>query len=71
MSMSHPFNFIRLILGKQYPDDNENNNRYIRAKKSFDSWYGSGWREYQANDSPMILSRLRMLYTDSISLSLT
>jgi uncharacterized protein (DUF1015 family) len=34
----HPNNFVRLILGKINPDDNENNNRYTRAKKTFDSW---------------------------------
>lgn len=34
----HPKNFVRLILGKINPDDNEENNRYSRAKKLFDSW---------------------------------
>ena len=34
----HPQNFVRLILGKQYPEDNENNNRYTRAKKMYNSW---------------------------------
>jgi len=34
----HPYNFVRLILGKQYPDDTEQNNRYTRAEKLFDSW---------------------------------
>jgi len=34
----HPQNFVRLILGKQYPDDNENNNRYTRAKETYDDW---------------------------------
>lgn len=34
----HPYNFVRLILGKQYPDDTEQNNRYTRAKELFDSW---------------------------------
>ena len=34
----HPQNFVRLILGKQYPEDNENNNRYTRAKNMYNSW---------------------------------
>jgi uncharacterized protein (DUF1015 family) len=34
----HPFNFVRLILGKQNPDDNETNNRYTRAKKLLNQW---------------------------------
>ncbi|MBN2603601.1 MAG: DUF1015 domain-containing protein [Candidatus Thermoplasmatota archaeon] len=33
-----PLNFVRLILGKQNPDDGDNNNRYTRAKKIFDKW---------------------------------
>jgi len=31
-------NIIRLILGKDYPDDNKGNNRYIRARKTFEKW---------------------------------
>jgi len=34
----HSNNFVRLILGKQFQDDNEQNNRYTRAKKEFESW---------------------------------
>ncbi|UCD13058.1 MAG: DUF1015 domain-containing protein [Thermoplasmatales archaeon] len=34
----HPYNFVKLILGKQFPDDTEKNNRYTRAKKLFDEW---------------------------------
>ena len=33
----HPQNFVRLILGKINASDSENDNRYIRAKKLFDS----------------------------------
>ena len=35
---NHPNNFVRLILGKQYPDDNDNNNRYTRAKDYYNKW---------------------------------
>ena len=34
----HPYNFVQLILGKQYPEDSEKNNRYTRAKKLFNEW---------------------------------
>ena len=34
----HQYNFVRLILGKQNSDDTDQNNRYTRAKKQFDSW---------------------------------
>jgi len=33
-----PNNFVRLILGKIFPDDTSSNNRYTRAKKEFDTW---------------------------------
>ena len=38
----HPNNFVRLILGKQYPADTDDNNRYTRAKKLFDEWQQQG-----------------------------
>ncbi|MGB9736589.1 MAG: DUF1015 domain-containing protein [bacterium] len=38
----HPYNVIRLILGKQHVDDNEMNNRYTRARKFLDEWLQSG-----------------------------
>ena len=34
----HSQNFVRLILGKINQSDSEKDNRYIRAKKLFDSW---------------------------------
>ena len=34
----HPNNFVRLILGKQNQSDNEQDNRYTRAKEQFDAW---------------------------------
>ena len=33
-----PYNFVRLILGKQYPEDSEENNRYTRASELFNDW---------------------------------
>ncbi len=34
----NPYNFVRLILGKQNSNDTKQNNRYTRAKEQFDSW---------------------------------
>jgi len=34
----HPYNFVKLILGKQFPEDTAKNNRYTRAKELFDEW---------------------------------
>ncbi|MDG6217950.1 MAG: DUF1015 domain-containing protein [Candidatus Thermoplasmatota archaeon] len=35
---NNPYNFVRLILGKQYPEDNTENNRYTRAGTDFKNW---------------------------------
>lgn len=35
---SHPYNIIRLILGKQTRRDNNRNNQYTRARKYFSDW---------------------------------
>jgi len=32
------YNFVRLILGKQFPSDTDHNNRYTRARELFDVW---------------------------------
>jgi len=32
------FNYVRLILGKEFPGDNEYNNRYVRAAAFIDGW---------------------------------
>ncbi len=34
----HPFNIVRLILGKQFPEDSDTNNRYTRAAQDFQTW---------------------------------
>ena len=33
-----PYNVVRLTLGRIFPEDNENNNRYTRASKDFSGW---------------------------------
>jgi len=37
-----PYNIVRLILGKQYPDDTQQNSRYTRARHDFDAWCEGG-----------------------------
>lgn len=39
---AHPRNVIRLVLGKQYPDDREGNDRYSRAASTLKSWMDAG-----------------------------
>lgn len=39
---SSPYNIVRLILGKIYSDDTEQNNRYTRAAKDFNEWLEKG-----------------------------
>ncbi len=39
---SHPHNIIRLVLGKQYPDDSSSNNRYTRAATALSQWLEEG-----------------------------
>ena len=34
----HPNNIIRLILGKDFPGDNQSNNKYTRSAAFFDTW---------------------------------
>jgi len=36
------FNMVRLILGKDFPGDNEYNNKYVRAASSFNGWIRHG-----------------------------
>ena len=33
-----PYNVVRLILGKEFQDDNKDNNRYTRTAKDFKKW---------------------------------
>lgn len=37
-----PHNIVRLMLGKQFADDTDQNNRYTRARRDFDAWQSGG-----------------------------
>ncbi len=39
---SHPYNMIRLILGRNRPGDNESNNWYTRAAETLEAWKTKG-----------------------------
>ena len=40
--LSHPYNMIRLILGKKEDNDTDRNNTYTRAAAYFDKWQAEG-----------------------------
>jgi len=49
---NHPYNCIRLILGKDLPSDNEKNNKYTRAAGYFNNWLKEGI--LKQDDTPAI-----------------
>lgn len=38
----HPNNFVRLVLGEEFPTDNDHENRFSRAGRYLDEWLASG-----------------------------
>lgn len=38
----HPWNIVRLELGEEYPEDNERENRYTRARRYLEEWRNRG-----------------------------
>lgn len=49
---NHPANFIRIELGKERSKDDRTDNKYTRAKKTFDEWLKDG--TFQEDDQPSI-----------------
>ncbi len=45
----HPYNIIRIILGKEYPGDNDKENKYIRARRFFREWLSAGILKKEKN----------------------
>lgn len=39
---AHPLNIIRLVLGKQFPEDNDGNSKYTRAAATLNQWMADG-----------------------------
>ncbi len=58
----NPFNVIRLILGKEFPEDTDRNNRYTRARDFLDNWVRDG--VLVQDDSPSIYG-YSQVYRDS------
>jgi uncharacterized protein (DUF1015 family) len=48
---THPYNCIRLILGKEFPGDNEHNNKYTRANAFFNAWLKNGIMQHDDEES--------------------
>ena len=47
-----PFNFVRLILGEEFPQDDERENRFTRARAYLDDWLAKGVLKH--DESPSI-----------------
>ncbi len=50
---SHPLNIIRLVLGKQFPGDNNSDNRYTRAAQTLSQWLSE--KVLVRNDRPGVI----------------
>ena len=48
----HPYNFIRILLGKERTSDDKKDNKYTRSKNIFDEWLKGGI--LQEDDKPCI-----------------
>jgi uncharacterized protein (DUF1015 family) len=53
----NPYNVVRLILGKQFEDDNDSNNRYTRAAKDFEDWQSNDILKKDAEPSFYVYSQ--------------
>ncbi len=47
-----PYNFIRLELAKETPKDNDKDNKYTRARKTYEEWFKKGI--LKQDDSPCV-----------------
>lgn len=47
-----PYNIIRIILGKEYPGDNEARNKYTRAADALKEWMASGF--FKTDEEPAL-----------------
>jgi len=53
----NPYNVVRLILGKQFADDNDTNNRYTRAARDFENWQSNNILEKDSEPSYYVYSQ--------------
>ncbi len=57
LSARNPHNVVRLILGKQYKDDTDSNNRYTRSARDFKDWQSAGVLKEDAEPSFYVYSQ--------------
>ena len=53
----NPYNVVRLILGKQFEDDNDSNSRYTRSAKDFTDWQSKDILKEDAEQSFYVYSQ--------------
>lgn len=53
----NPYNVVRLILGKQFEDDNDSNSRYTRSAKDFSDWQSKNILKEDATPSFYVYSQ--------------
>ncbi len=53
----NPYNVVRLILGKQFEDDNDSNSRYTRSAKDFTDWQSKDILKEDAEPSFYVYSQ--------------
>ena len=53
----HPYNVIRLILGKEHPGDGESENRYTRARDFLAAWRAEGLLRFTQRPSFWVLEQ--------------
>jgi uncharacterized protein (DUF1015 family) len=53
----HPYNVIRLILGREQPGDGPTDNRYTRARAELERWRGEGVLHYTRTPSFWVLEQ--------------
>jgi len=58
---AHPYNCIRLTLGKEFPGDNDTNNKYARSNAFFNAWVKNGLLS-QDEDASMYAYEQRFRY---------
>ncbi|MFC1624706.1 DUF1015 domain-containing protein [Candidatus Omnitrophota bacterium] len=54
---SDPHNIIRILLGECFPDDNEKENRYVRAERFLKDWKGKDLLKRDDRDSIYVYSQ--------------
>lgn len=54
----HPNNFVRLVLGEEFPTDNESDNRFTRAGRYLNEWLANGVMKEDAEPALYIYQQI-------------